>query len=552
MPTIEINLKDLENLVGKKIEDVEELLSYAKVEVEEKNGDYLKIEVKDTNRPDLWSVEGIARLLKGILDVEKGIPNYKVEKSNLKVFVDKNVENVRKYIACAIVKDVKLGRYGFESLIQLQEKVMITFGRNRKKVAIGTHNFDLIKFPVYYKAVKPEEISFVPLNESEKMNLKEILEKTETGRKYGYILKDKELYPILIDSNNEVLSFPPIINSNYIGRIDENTRNIFIDVTGTDLESVLIALNVIVTSLADRGGKIYSVKIVYPDKEIETPILIPKELELDIEYFNKISGLNLDKNKIIDLLKKCRFDAKGNGNKIIVKYLPYRADIISQQDIVEDILIAYGLNKIEPEKLEIYTVGKENEIKKFIDLLREIMVSLGAIEVYTNVLTSKELLDLFGLKNYIEVENPVSSKYNVVRTSILPNLLELLSHNKGLELPIEIFEIGEVAEYDSEIYETYKLCYVIVDKRLTVNDPKRKLLTILKNLGIEYKIEKAEIPYCIKGRAGKIVINGKEIGYFGEIHPEIIVKLGMCNPVGFFELDIKRLYYIYQSEIKKK
>ncbi len=549
MPVIEISLKDLEKLLGVSLNnyDLEELFSYVKAEIDEWSDDKLKLEMKDTNRPDLWSVEGIARELKGILNIEKGIPKYKIEKGNYEVIVDREVLKIRPYIACAVVKSVNLREEGLSSLIQLQDKVMYTFGRKRRKVAIGTHNFDLIKFPVYYKAVKPREVKFVPLYETREMYLDEILKETEKGKEFAWILEGLDKYPILIDAKNEVLSFPPIINSNTIGRLTPETRNIFIDVTGTDFDSVLTALNVIVTALAERGGKIETVKIIYPDKIIETPILEIKSLEVNIDYLKRLSGLDLSEKEIIELLERKRFNVEKKDEKLVVKWLNYRNDIFSAQDILEELVIAYGYNKIEPRIAKIYTIGRELEIKRFIDLLREIMIGVGALEIYSPVLSEKRLFEIFGFKT-LEIENPVSEKYNVLRSSIVPQILEFFVYNKKAPLPQEVFEIGEVVIPNEKIEEKYYLAWGLTDYSVTFTDAKRRLEALFKALGLKYELEHGKKPFLIEGRTGRIIVEGKEIGYVGEVHPEILEELDLENPVVVFEIDVNKLFEIYKRK----
>jgi len=194
----------------------------------------ITVDYSDTNRPDMWSVEGLAREMRGYLGTETGLPRYEVKPSGAEIHVDPTIAEIRPFVAAAIVRDVDLGVTGYEQLIQLQDKIMLTYGRKRKRVAIGTHNADLIYFPARYTTAKPDEISFVPLWESREMTLREILEHHEKGREYAHLLKGLERYPVLLDAEERVISFPPIINSNDIGNIGPETRNIFIDVTGTD------------------------------------------------------------------------------------------------------------------------------------------------------------------------------------------------------------------------------------------------------------------------------------------------------------------------------
>ncbi|HIP66819.1 MAG TPA: phenylalanine--tRNA ligase subunit beta [Candidatus Nanopusillus sp.] len=545
MPTIEVSHKDLTRLLGKEItiEDLENLILHIKGEVDEVLGDIIKIEVKDTNRPDLWSVEGIVRELKGILGIETGLPSYHINKGDYTLIVDPNVQEIRPYVAAAVVKNIKLGKHGFSSLIQLQEKIMSTFGRKRRKVAIGTHNLDLIKFPVYYKAVDPDSVKFTPLYESSEMTLREVLDKTETGRKYKHLLEGMDKYPLLIDSKGEVISFPPIINSNTIGKISENTRNIFIDVTGTDLESVSIALNSIVLALADRGGEVYSVTIEYSNDVIETPVIEERKLSTSYNKIKRIIGMDLKDSCIVDLLKKRRLSAEIKDNEITIKYLNYRNDIISAQDVAEEVLIAYGYNKIQPKTPSIYTKGGLTKRRLLIDKIREIMVGMRAIELYTPVLVSKDVAgSLYDKKYLIELLNPVSTQHNVVRPTLLASFLQILANNKGIPLPAEFFEVGITAiKRNLRRIEEWKLFYTYLDSEVSFNLAKEKLERLFVEIHKKYSLQKTDIKFGIPGRSGRILIDGVDAGWIAEIHPAILDKLDIDLPMVCFEISISTL-----------
>ncbi|MGB9674754.1 MAG: phenylalanine--tRNA ligase subunit beta [Nanopusillaceae archaeon] len=392
MAVIEVSLSELFKSIGKVLSEKElsEYLLNIKCELDEISGNTAKIEIKDFNRPDLYCINGIARELKGILGIEKGIPKFEVKDSTYTLIVDKEILNVRPYIVAVVVKNVKLNQDRLSDLIQLQEKISRSFGRNRLKVAIGTHNLDLINFPVYFKLEDPNR-KFVPLGYNKEMTLREILDNTEQGKKYRHLVDKYNKYPILVDSKDNVLSMPPIINSNTIGRLDENVRNIFIDVSGTDLSKVLIALNIITLSLYEYGGEIYSVNIIYPDKKLRTPDIKIIEKEFDYNKIKKYLGIKLSEKEILDYLRMKRLDGEIKGDKLILKYLNYRFDLISEYDIVEEILVAYGYNNLKPNKVKLYTKGEISKERKIWNKIRKIMVSMGNIEIYTPVLSNKDI-----------------------------------------------------------------------------------------------------------------------------------------------------------------
>jgi phenylalanyl-tRNA synthetase beta chain len=552
MVVLDVSLNELYKLLNKNLseEELNEYLLNIKCELDEIEGNNAKIEVKDFNRIDLYSITGIARELKGILNIENGIPKFEVKDSNYDLIVDKEISNVRPYIAGAIVKNVKLNEDRLKDLIQLQEKISQSFGRNRQKVAIGTHNFDLIKFPVYYKLTGPET-RFVPLGFNKELSLKEILENTEAGKKYSYILNKYDRYPILIDSNNNIISFPPIINSNKIGRLDINTKNIFIDVSGTDLEKVLLALNVIALTLKDFGGEIYSINVIYPDKKIKTPELKIIKKEMDLNKIKKYLGIELDNNKIVEYLNRKRMNAKIENNKLIIEYLNYRNDILSEYDIIEEILISYGYNNLKPREIKIYTKGELSKERKIMNNIRKIMVNMGCIEIYTPILSNKDINSLLNEDREIaELINPVSSSYNSIRVYLLSSFLQLLSENNELKFPAKIFELNRVSYIkNNKIVEDLDLLYIYSDYEVSVNDSLKVLKRLFKELKVDFDIRNSNHEFLIDGRQGDIFVNNENIGWIGEIDPNILEKLGIKYPLTGFEISIKELIKYIKYDI---
>lgn len=516
MPKFDVSKSDLERLIGRSfsIEEWEDLVLYAKCELDdvwEENGKvYFKLDSKDTNRPDLWSAEGVARQIKWALGIEKGLPKYEVKKSNVTVYVDEKLKDIRPYGVYAIVEGLRLDEDSLSQMIQLQEKIALTFGRRRREVAIGIFDFDKIKPPIYYKAAEKTE-KFAPLGYKEEMTLEEILEKHEKGREYGHLIKDKQFYPLLIDSEGNVLSMPPIINSEFTGRVTTDTKNVFIDVTGWKLEKVMLALNVMVTALAERGGKIRSVRVVYKDFEIETPDLTPKEFEVELDYIRKLSGLELNDGEIKELLEKMMYEVEISRGRAKLKYPAFRDDIMHARDILEDVLIAYGYNNIEPEEPKLAVQGRGDPFKDFEDAIRDLMVGFGLQEVMTFNLTNKEVQ--FKKMNIpeeeiVEIANPISQRWSALRKWILPSLMEFLSNNTHEEYPQRIFEVG-LATLIDESRETKtvsepKLAVALAGTGYTFTNAKEILDALMRHLGFEYEIEEVEHGSFIPGRAGKL------------------------------------------------
>jgi len=550
MPTIEVSRQDLCRLIGKdlSIKELEEVILYAKGEIDSIDNDKIKIDIKDTNRPDLWSVEGIAREIKSRITNDTGLPEYSVLSSPIVIKVDEKVNKIRPLTACGVVKNLNIDENILSQIIQLQEKVAGTFGRNRKEVAIGIYDLDKIKPPIKYTIVKPDEIKFVPLDYESELTPKQILAEHEKGKEFGHLLKDCKEYPIFIDSDNNVLSMPPIINSNYSGKVTEKTKNLFIECTGFQFKFLFTALNVMVTALADRGGIIESVKIIYPNNSIITPDLAPKKTFVDVDYINKISGLNLTKKEICTLLEQARYKPELKGNKIELLYPSYRQDILHQRDIVEDVIISFGYNKITPTIPKLPTVGSIDKLEQFSNTLSEIMIGFGLQEIMSYILTNKKnLFDKMRLEQekVVEILNPISMNFNVFRTWLLPGLLEFLSRNKHVDYPQGIFEIGDVVLIDEEketrTRDVRKIACAITNNKVNYSEASSILDALLKNINVNYKLKKTEHKSFIQGRCAKVLINNKEIGIIGEFCPKVLENFNLETPVAGFELDLESL-----------
>lgn len=551
MPTITFSLKDLQNLVGKKlsIEEIQELAHYGKGDFEsyDKETDEVKVDFGDTSLPYLWSAEGFARLIKQILGKQKGILKLKIEKGNYKVIVESPVSKVRPYIAAFVAKGRKIDDYLIKQMIQLQEKLCENYGRRRQKIAIGVYQYDKINFPVYYKATDPESVKFIPLDFKKEMTQQEILEDHPKGRDYAWILEGHKKYPILVDNKSQVLSFPPIINSAETGKIAIGDEHLFCEVTGTDSDSVLLAANIFAQALYDRNFKIYSADIKYANKKITTPYIFNETITINKEEVKNITGLDLKDTEINKLLEKAGYNI--SKNKISIPH--YRKDILHPVDIIEDIAIMYGYDKIKEEPLASYTIGSTEQLTNLIDKAREIIIGAGYQEVMSPILTNKlTLYNKMNIKDFgtVEIENFMSETYSVARTWLLPVLMECLSKNKHAEYPQKIFEQGLVITKKADQITDYeRVAAVSANEKADYTQIKQLLDYLLRMLNINYKIEEVDHDSFIKGRVGRVIVNENKVAYIGEISPKVLDNLGIEIPVVGFELNLTELF----NEINK-
>ncbi|MEK6949444.1 MAG: phenylalanine--tRNA ligase subunit beta [Nanoarchaeota archaeon] len=550
MPTIKINRQVFENLVGKKlpIEKLKDRISMLGTDLEDVNDNEIIVEIFP-NRPDMLSVQGFARAFSSFIGVNTGLREFKVEHSKEKMIVESSVAEVRPYTACAIVKNLHFDDEKIKEVIDIQEKLHITYGRHRKKAAIGIYPFEKIKTPIRFLAQDPKDIVFQPLESSREMNALEILEEHPAGKAYGHLLQGKKKFPVFRDADNEVLSVPPIINSHKTGKINEKTKEVFIETSGFDFEICKKCLNMIVTSLSDMGGKIYSMDLVYGSKKYVTPSLEPEEMKVDAAYINKLLGLNLKENEIKKLLEKTGYGYK--DKKVLIP--SYRADILHQVDLAEDIAIAYGYENFEALIPNVATIAEEDGFEKFKGKISILLAGSGLIEASTYHLTNKELQ--CGKMNaempLIELANSISSDYNVLRAWVLPSLMEVLGNNKHREYPQKIFTMGTIfkksGENDTNIAEKQRLAVAIASEKADYTEIRQMIDYIFRSTGVNHEIAEAEHKSFIAGRVSRASVNGKKIAYLGEINPRVLSNWGIEFPVAALELNLVELYDIIKK-----
>ena len=560
MVTISVEQQDLEGLLGTTlpvdIDALSEIFHQIKCDVtrtfsEEIGVEELSLENKDTNRPDLWSPEGIARALRGFLGLKTGAEIYRIAgPSGVTIKVDPRLQEVRPFIGCSVIKGVQLSDPAIRGLMHLQDKLDESYGRGRKRSSIGLYEFDLIAPPLKYAVARPEEISFIPLGTNERMSLKEILVKHPKGIQYGHIVEQNPLWPILLDSRGNVLSFPPIINSNDLGRITPQTHNVLVEVTGTSLDVVLNALMMVTISLADRGGRIYSSIVQYPygkARKTVTPALKTGHVKIELDYVKNMLGIDLTAPQAAKLLRRARFDVSRTSRGALDVLVPcFRLDIMHPVDVIEDIGIVYGLNRIRPRWPSHPTIGGMKSDQEFNDLLREVMLGLGFQEALTFTLSSPEkLFTRMNLpqESVVDLQNPRVQTLTCLRNWLIPSLMEILAANVHVTYPQKIFETGDcIARDGSEIQEVTKLAGVTCHAEASFTEVRACLDALLTNLGLSAQVTDLKHGSFVDGRAAVIRVGEVQVGIMGEIHPQVLETWGIQNPAAAFELNARMLH----------
>jgi phenylalanyl-tRNA synthetase beta chain len=579
MPTIEVKQDDLESLLGEKLDRAlfPRLLALVKGEVKAWTEGALKLELNDSNRPDLWSPEGIARQIRIHQGKDSAYPFF-AQKAEEKMYVSKEVMAVRPYLAGFIVRGVTITESVLAQLIQSQEKLADIFGQKRKSASIGLYRVNKIAFPVRYDLADPDTTRLTPLGMDDPMSFGEILHHHPKGIAYGSLLKGQSRLPVLMDAKDQVLSFPPIINSREMGEVCVGDTDLLVEVTGTHQRMVILAANIFACNLFDRGGTITPVEMIYPQQtdfgtSVTTPHDFSKPVTVTLGDFQKALGeqVSLQEVKLCLLSYGYKIDdasiaTAASEGEVTVTLPPYRDDFMHPIDIVEDFAISRGFDTFLPTMPVTATIGSQSSRTHLANQLANAMVGFGFEEVISNVLSSStEQIDRMRMacpapplplrgegegvrgrpeQRVILLENPMTERHAMPRSWLLPSLLRVEAVSSKTYYPHRLFEIGEVAQMTAtgEGCETaFHLAALIAYAEARFSDLHAVLATLFNSLSVSYRMAAMVHPTLIEGRSGLLLQGDQEIGWIGEIHPEVLTKWEIGMPAVAFELDITLL-----------
>ncbi len=544
MPKIEIPLGDFLPLAQmENTDDLEKKLESLKAELDGLSEETVKIELNDTNRPDLWTAEGVAR---GLRCLKNGAESHLDSMAEPLIHIDvhSDLKEIRPFIAAFTATGWKVDDQGLESLIVAQEKIASSFGKERKTAAIGFYPLDGISFPVTYETASPKT-AFQPLGEEEEMTLEEILTRTEAGVKYAGLLSDLQSYPVLKDSTGSILSFPPVLNSHTTGRVAPGDSRLFCEVTGTDWHTVNLTATILACNLEDRGALISPVEIRYSHGNPEvTPVIYHDTLTASFKEITEMIGSPGEELDINDLLSRMDYCEIEVGEDSVTAVMPpYRRDGIHPRDLMEDIVIAIGLDNIEPLLPAEYTVGSAAPVELLARSVKSLLVGAGCEEIMRPILTSFEKISTRTRtpEPPIRISNPMTAEYGVVSNTLLPALLEVESSSGHAAFPHRLFTVGEVL-----IRTEGSFCGTEMNLAVSTGDgdfgSAHSLLGMICHLrGLDLTLKPRDDSRFVPGRSAAVIINGDEVGILGEFHPGVLEAWGITVPVAGFELPLESL-----------
>ncbi len=533
MAIITLPYRYLERLAGTDRQTIIDRVPMIGADIERIEDDHVDVEFFP-DRPDLYSPEGVARAMRGFLGIEEGLPAYTVRPSGITFSVDPGLAGIRPYLGSAVIRNVNLDEEAIESLMALQESLHWAVGRGRGKVAIGVHDLDAITPPFRYTA-SPRERSFVPLDFEREMTMEEMLADHPKGRDYAHLVENFDRFPLIVDADDRVLSFPPIINGE-LTRVTSATKNILLDCTGTDRKAVMTAVNIICTALAEAGATVESVTV----EGEEMPTLAPTERVVSVAECSALLGLPLSGDEISRLLRRMRFGAEPEGDSRVQVLVPcYRADILHDWDIFEDVAIAYGIENFDAVLPATSTVAEEHPISAIAGAVRSVMIGLGYLEMMPFTLVSERVLyekmQREPAPGTLRLLHPISEEQTVVRTDLLPLLMEMLQANKHRELPQRLFTVGDVVE---DCVTSPRAAAVSIHPAADFSEAYAAADVLCRELSLSYTVTESADPAFLDGRRGDIVVDGRRVGVFGEVHPAVLRAFDLEHPVAALALDL--------------
>ncbi|HJP44318.1 MAG: phenylalanine--tRNA ligase subunit beta [Candidatus Poseidoniia archaeon] len=518
MPVITINLEDLNRLLPQPLSPAElrETIPLLGADPDEISDHEAVIEFFP-DRPDLLSTEGVARALRAFTGQAPGLVRCAVAKPKTWLSVEPSITDIRPWFLGGIVRGVTLDDVALRSLMELQEKLHVTTGRRRRKASIGIHDMAPLKPPFRFYGCSPHEPAFIPLGCDEPMTPEEILQEHPKGVAYAHIIADEERYPLIVDSQEQVLSMPPIINGQ-LTALSADTTDILIDVQGLDRQAVETCLNIVTAALVERGGSAEALEIRYPSEKYIVPDMAPREHRADHDYLTRLLGWDPGEEQVRRAFGRCGLEGELRDGEWIVQVPAWRADLLHPVDLLEELAIGLEYDEIPEQLPQLATFGRETASRQRERECREALLGLGFQEVVSLTLSSARAqheLPARGPAGEAHVANPVGEEYHLLRPALLPGLLELLRTNRHHELPQRVFEVGWVVRDHAN---RLALGWVELNSRAPFSQARAIAQAVAQRLGIDGDAQPVEDGMFISGRCASL--SGALV--FGEIHPRVL------------------------------
>jgi phenylalanyl-tRNA synthetase beta chain len=500
----------------------------------ESDRDSVKVEF-NPDRPDLFSFYSLSESMNGFYGKEE--PAQLVMKdSEVSVHITGDALSIRPFFLCFVAEGPELGER-LQRVIEYQERLHDTLGRERKNISAGIHTLEEGQRELTYSLEMTTKIRMRTFDGELEGTALDILQNHLTGKKYSSLLPSMERVNAIRDSSGEVLSIPPIANS-FRSRITERSSRMFIDVEGMRELSVIQAILLLAYEFRSMGYTISLPAISGISRE--TLSSLRKENLRTIPVKNSeirgVMGYSLDDGEVESSLKRMGFSFQRTREGLKVMVPGNRIDVMGPVDIIEDIAKGVGYDRIPYSAIPPQTLGVPDQIDGFLHTVREVLIGSGFQDVKGYVVGSQIPYSILRYGGGVRIFNPKSTDFSVIRDRLFPGMMEIIKQNRNRPLPQKIFEIGDIVT--DGVQKTH-VCILLHDSHATFSSVKQILEYFMNRFsGEEVKIEHRHRDGLVDGRSGDIFISGTEIGYIGEMHPELLDLYHVETPVSLVEIDL--------------
>ena len=530
------------------------------------------------DRPDLLSGETLAHAIRPFLHGADANPHMKTSPSGITMLVEDSLKNIRPVVMGAVVKGVTLSKTNEEQdifikgLMDHQEKLHFALGRGRKRSSIGVHDLAALTPPFKVVAASGSH-SFIPLGEENAMDIETILLQHPKGVDYAHLLETMTSYPLILDANQDVLSFPPIINGKHT-TVTRATKDFFIEVTGWDRRACEASLMLICLQLQERGGSIETVDVTTCEGDvISTPNgegkvhFVPEELVTNLlgrnftdgelsHAINRMGGCYSGKRDAPSESPKhaSKMSEVSKGGYLLEFVMPrWRFDILHPVDLVEDIAIGHGYEDLGDDQPVAQLTAQPRQDHNMRRRLRNSMQGLGLMQIQSLTLSNET--DQFTNMRWQQehavtaLTNPITVEHTILRQFLLPGLLRLLASNRHHDLPQGVYELGTVVRNHEN---SDRLAFLMAERSGGFAAIRGRIQAMCIDLGVkQWRAEPLEdgVGPWLSGRGAKLIINDTWVGCFGEIDPAVAMKYELRVPINGAEIDVTALVKLLEDPV---
>ncbi len=348
--------------------------------------------------------------------------------------------------------------------------------------------------------------------------------------------------------------------------VTTDSRDLFIEMTGTDQWTVDRMLAIVCYALDARGGRVEEVRIDYTDAptapeygtELLRPDLATRTKTVAHNDVETTLGIDLSGEDVVDLFERAGLDAVAEEDgalSYVVEVPPYRTDVLHPVDLIDDVGRAYGFNDLEPRYPDVSTVGGRHERSRVERAIRETLAGLGFEDLLNfhliDAAQNYERLnvtggtDAVGGGEAVTIEQPYSEEFTMVRTWALPSIMMVLENNTHRGYPQNLAEVGFSAFVDdarnTNVAERRTVAGALCHAGASYEDAKAKLQAIAAAFHVELETPPTDHPTFVDGRTASVVLDGEPVGVVGEVHPAVLVEHDLELPVAAFEFEATAL-----------